>query len=130
MTPPAILSVSRTRRLRALFAALVSVLSLGVPLLAVALTITACPAVIREPARTPPPTRCTQGATACHDGAPWVCGPDGWSQADRRCDPRGAACCLAVAPYDAGLRHACVPAEVCVEPDVDGGVLSVIEGAP
>ena len=33
--------------------------------------------------------------------------------------------CLAASPYDAGLRHACVPAAACVAEGVDGGVLPV-----
>lgn len=81
-----------------------------------------CPKVIREPDPTPPRDGCTQGATLCHQGHPWVCGPDGrWSRADRRCDRLGAVCCTAPSPYDSGLRHACVPAAACVEVE-DGGV--------
>lgn len=80
-----------------------------------------CPKVTREPSPEPPRDGCAQGATLCHAGHPWVCGPDGrWSQADRRCDRLNAVCCLAPSPYDSGLRHACVPASACVA--ADGGV--------
>lgn len=79
--------------------------------------VAACPQVIREPALTAPTTRCTRGDTVCHEGAPWVCGPEGWSQADRRCDHlTDARCCLAASPYG-GERYACVPAAACVVPD-------------
>jgi hypothetical protein len=82
------------------------------------LTLAACPRVIREPTPEPPHATCSQGATLCNQGHPWVCAPDGtWSPADRRCDRLGAVCCLARSPYDAGLRHACVPAAVCVVED-------------
>lgn len=94
-----------------------------------ALVVMACPKVIREPRPDPPRVTCTQGATVCYQGHPWVCDPSGeYSQADRRCDRLGVVCCLARSPYDAGLRHACVPASACVETaaDVDGGVLPVI----
>ena len=80
--------------------------------------------------RLPPHVTCTQGATVCYQGHPWVCDPSGeYSQADRRCDRLGVVCCLARSPYDAGLRHACVPASACVETaaDVDGGVLPVTQ---
>lgn len=87
-----------------------------------ALGLLGCPRVIREPSPEPPRDGCTQGATCCHAGHPWVCGPDGrWSRADRRCDRLGAVCCTAPSPYDSGLRHACVPAAACVE-STDGGV--------
>lgn len=79
--------------------------------------LAACPQVHREPTLPEPPPGCEQGRTTCHAGAPWVCGPGGrWSVADRRCDPLGARCCLAESPYG-GLRHACVPANVCVDGD-------------
>ena len=99
-----------------------------------ALALAACPKVIREPRPEPPRVTCTQGATVCYQGHPWVCDPSGeYSQADRRCDRLGAVCCLARSPYDAGLRHACVPAAACVETatdtaDVDGGVLPAEDG--
>lgn len=90
-------------------------------LFVLALALAACPKVTREPSPEPPRDGCTQGATLCHEGHPWVCGPDGrWSQADRRCDRLGAVCCLAASPYDSGLRHACVPAPACAAED--GGV--------
>ena len=80
-----------------------------------------CPKVTREPSPEPPRDGCAQGATLCHAGHPWVCGPDGrWSQADRRCDRLNAVCCLAPSPYGTGPRHACVPAAACVT--ADGGV--------
>lgn len=112
----------RARRLRAALYAL-GLLAVGVPLIA------GCPKVIREPRPDPPRVTCTQGATVCYQGHPWVCDPSGeYSPADRRCDRLGAVCCLARSPYDAGLRHACVPAAACVETatDVDGGVLPVL----
>lgn len=81
-----------------------------------------CPKVTREPSPEPPREGCTQRATLCHQGHPWVCGPGGrWSQADRRCDRMGVACCLASSPYGTGPRHACVPATACIE-SADGGV--------
>lgn len=89
--------------------------------LLLAFALAGCPKVIREPEPTAPREGCPQGATTCHEGHPWVCGPGGkWSRADRRCDRLGARCCLAASPYDSGLRHACVPAAACVE-DTDGG---------
>ena len=88
-------------------------------LLAATVALAACPKVIREPEPVPPHDGCVQGATTCHEGHPWVCGPGGkWSRADRRCDRLGARCCLAASPYDSGLRHACVPARECVEVEV------------
>lgn len=81
--------------------------------------LAACPKVHHEPTVPEPPPGCTQGDTTCHEGAPWVCGPEGrWSLADRRCDPLGARCCVAPSPYG-GVRHACVPMAACVA--VDGG---------
>ena len=70
--------------------------------------------------RLPPHVTCTQGATVCYQGHPWVCDPSGeYSQADRRCDRLGAAdasvvCC----PSPSALRpsalvHACVPPTAC-----------------
>jgi hypothetical protein len=83
--------------------------------------LAACPKVTREPSPEPPRDGCAQGATTCHEGHPYVCGPGGrWSQADRRCDRLNAVCCLAASPYDSGLRHACVLASACVAED--GGV--------
>ena len=79
-----------------------------------------CPRVTREPALAPPPHGCDAGATLCHEGAPWRCGPDGeWSQADRRCDRLGASdaavvCCSTPSALRPGvLLHACVPPTVC-----------------
>ena len=81
--------------------------------------LSACPLVIREPVPTPPREGCARGATTCHEGHPWVCGPDGqWSLADRRCDRLGARCCFATTPYGAP-RHACVPAVACLDDDND-----------
>lgn len=89
-------------------------------LMILCLALAACPRVIREPALASPPRGCTQGATLCNAGGPWVCGPDGeWSQADRRCDRLGAVCCLAASPYGAP-RHACVPAALCIEAPAGG----------
>jgi hypothetical protein len=89
--------------------------------------LVACPQVHREPTLPPPPPGCEQGRSVCHQGAPWVCGPGGqWSVADRRCDPIGARCCLAESPFG-GLRHACVPAALCV--DGDGERLGADAGA-
>lgn len=84
-------------------------------LVALGATVTGCPAVIREPALTPPPHGCEAGATTCHDGAPWRCGPDGeWSQADRRCDRLGAVCCATPSALRPGVTlHACVPVDRC-----------------
>lgn len=83
--------------------------------------LAACPKVTREPSPEPPRDGCAQGATTCHEGHPYVCGPGGrWSQADRRCDRLNAVCCLAPSPYGTGPRHACVPAAACVT--ADGGV--------
>jgi hypothetical protein len=81
------------------------------PLLALA----ACPRVTREPALAPPPHGCDAGATLCHEGAPWRCGPDGeWSQADRRCDRLGAVCCATPSALRPGVTlHACVPTDRC-----------------
>lgn len=84
--------------------------------------LTGCPKVIREPALPPPPSGCDAGATLCHEGAPWRCGPEGrWSQADRRCDRLSGAdggtavlCCAAPSALRPGaLVHACVPSNVC-----------------
>ena len=79
------------------------------------------PVVIREPALLPPPEGCVAGATLCHEGAPWRCGPDGrWSQADRRCDRLGTeatpvVCCATPSALRPGATvHACVPSTVCV----------------
>jgi len=84
---------------------------LVLPLLALA----ACPRVTREPALAPPPHGCDAGATLCHEGAPWRCGPDGeWSQADRRCDRLGAVCCATPSALRPGVTlHACVPTDRC-----------------
>lgn len=78
------------------------------------------PAVIREPALPPPPEGCVAGATVCHQGAPWRCGPGGhWSQADRRCDRLGTEatpvlCCLTPSALRPGVNvHACVPSNAC-----------------
>ena len=96
------------------------------PFLFAVFALAACPKVIREPTPEPPRVTCAQGATVCHEGHPWVCDPSGeYSPADRRCDRLGAVCCLARSPYDAGLRHACVPAAACVAEGVGGGVLPV-----
>lgn len=80
-----------------------------------------CPTVIREPSLEPPANGCDAGATTCHQGAPWRCGPGGrWSQADRRCDRLGTAatavvCCPTPSALRAGVNvHACVPAAACV----------------
>ena len=68
------------------------VLAVGLCLAGLGATLAGCPKVIREPALPPPPDGCDAGATLCHQGAPWRCGPGGhWSQADRRCDRLGAA---------------------------------------
>jgi hypothetical protein len=84
--------------------------------------LTGCPKVIREPALPPPADGCVAGATLCHEGAPWRCGPEGrWSQADRRCDRLsgadggvGVLCCATPSALRPGvLVHACVPANVC-----------------
>ena len=96
------------------------VLAVGLCLAGLGATLAGCPKVIREPALPPPPDGCDAGATLCHQGAPWRCGPGGhWSQADRRCDRLGAAdasvvCC----PSPSALRpsalvHACVPPTAC-----------------
>jgi len=84
------------------------------------------PRVIREPAPAAPPAGCVQGATTCHAGAPWRCGPGGvWSQADRVCsriaaDGGAPVCCAARAPFGDGVVHACVPTAACA---ADGGAL-------
>jgi hypothetical protein len=84
--------------------------------------LTGCPKVIREPSLPPPADGCVAGATTCHEGAPWRCGPEGrWSQADRRCDRLsgadggvGVLCCATPSALRPGvLVHACVPANVC-----------------
>jgi hypothetical protein len=89
---------------------------------AVGAVLTGCPKVIREPALPPPADGCVAGATTCHEGAPWRCGPEGrWSQADRRCDRLsgadggvGVLCCATPSALRPGvLVHACVPANVC-----------------
>ena len=96
------------------------VLAVGLCLAGLGATLAGCPKVIREPALPPPPDGCDAGATLCHQGAPWRCGPGGhWSQADRRCDRLGAAdasvvCC----PSPSALRpsalvHACVSPTAC-----------------
>ena len=85
-------------------------------------SLAACPgpSVTREPTLPPPPEGCTAGATLCHEGAPWRCGPDGhWSQADRRCDRMGTdatavVCCATPSALRQGVSvHACVPSNVC-----------------
>ena len=92
---------------------------LVLPLVLVALA--ACPQVIRDPAPTPPREGCSQGASTCYGGVPWVCGTDGqWSPADRRCDLLGARCCLAESTYHRRV-HACVPTAVCLDETTDGG---------
>lgn len=84
--------------------------------------LSGCPRVIREPSLPPPPDGCDAGATLCHQGAPWRCGPDGhWSQADRRCDRLagdGGTVPVVCCPTPSVLRpsalvHACVPPTVC-----------------
>jgi len=96
---------------------LVVLLALGAGVVA-----SGCPKVIREPSLPPPPDGCVAGATLCHEGAPWRCGPEGrWSQADRRCDRLsgadggvGVLCCATRSALRPGvLVHACVPANVC-----------------
>lgn len=89
-------------------------------LLLVALALAACPSVIREPAVPPPAPGCAAGATACHDGAPFRCGPEGqWSQADRACgrltsDAGAVVCCATPSALRPGaLVHACVPTNLC-----------------
>lgn len=105
---------------RATVGAVAFVLAVGLCLAGLGATLAGCPKVIREPSLPPPPDGCDAGATLCHQGAPWRCGPGGhWSQADRRCDRLGAAdasvvCC----PSPSALRpsalvHACVPPTVC-----------------
>jgi hypothetical protein len=81
-----------------------------------------CPPIIREPALEPPPAGCDAGATLCHQGAPWRCGPGGrWSQSDRRCDRLGTdATAVVCCPTPSALRpgvlvHACVPSSACAE---------------
>ena len=91
-------------------------------LILASLALVGCPGptVIREPALPPPPEGCTAGATLCHEGAPWRCGPDGhWSQADRRCDRLGTdatavVCCATPSVLRPGATvHACVPSTAC-----------------
>ena len=90
-----------------------------VTLVVLAAGVAGCPSVIREPPLAAPPPGCTQGATICHAGGPWVCGAGGeWSQADRACDRLGSVCCVARSPYG-GTRAACVPETACVA--TDGG---------
>lgn len=80
-----------------------------------------CPSVIRDPHVEPPPPGCEPGATSCHGGAPWRCGPGGvWSRANRVCsrldvgDAAPAVCCPAPSPLRPGRAgHACVPAALC-----------------
>ena len=122
MTPPAILSVSRARRLRALFAALVSVLSLGAPFLAVVLSVAAC-----RP-KLPPVSGCTPLSHRCEADSPEVCSPSQrWHRVgDVTCAAVGARCLVldagvaACAPYpDAGAQ---VELELSVtSPSTDGG---------
>ena len=102
-----------------------SVGALFVLLVASLALVVACPRVIREPALPPPPSGCAQGATVCHEGAPWRCGPGGaWSQADRRCDRLAAGdaavavCCSTPSAIRPGVMlHACVPAALCAAGD-------------
>ena len=76
--------------------------------------VTACPPVNREPTIPPPPAGCTQGETACHEGAPWRCGPEGaWARADRRCDALGAVCCRTQSAVAVRFIHACVTPDRC-----------------
>lgn len=89
--------------------------------------LAACPQVIREAPLTPPSYTATPRATTCHAGAPWVQGPEGWSQADRVCANLNGrpVCCRARSPYG-GTRHACVPQAACLpdethEPHADAG---------
>lgn len=92
--------------------------------LALFCVLAACPQVIRDPSPTPPAEGCAPRATTCHEGHPWVCGPDGkWSLADRRCDLFGARCCMTESPYGRRL-HACAPSDRCLDDDAlasDGG---------
>lgn len=95
-----------------------------------ALVLAACPAVIREPPVTAPPTTAPRRSTTCYGGAPWVMGPDGWSQADRVCaNLQGhPVCCRAASPYG-GSRHACVPQAACL-PEEPAAAPSSDAGAP
>jgi len=89
-------------------------------LLLMAAALPGCPSVIHEPAVAPPPGACVRGATACHLGTPFRCGPDGWSQADRRCgglgtDAAQVVCCTTPSALRPGATvAACVPPSACV----------------
>ena len=84
-----------------------------------ALGIGCGPRVIRDPVVATPPDGCLDGATTCHNGAPWRFSAGAWSQADRQCnrlatDASAVVCCLtpsALRP-DASV-HACVPMALC-----------------
>jgi hypothetical protein len=102
--------------------ALLAICGASVVASVVGAVLTGCPKVIREPSLPPPADGCVAGATTCHEGAPWRCGPEGrWSQADRRCDRLSGAdggtavlCCATPSALQPGaLVHACVPANVC-----------------
>jgi len=103
--------------------AVAMLLAIGLCLAGLGAVLAGCPKVIREPSLPPPPDGCTAGATLCHQGAPWRCGPDGhWSQADRRCDRLSGSgdggvavlCCATPSVLrPSALVHACVPANVC-----------------
>jgi hypothetical protein len=92
---------------------LVIVAAVGLALMAL---MVGCPKVMREPEVPAPPPGCTQGATVCHEGTPWRCGPGGrWAQADRRCDRMGAVCCAAPSVVSGAPIHTCTMATSCLE---------------
>lgn len=87
-------------------------------MLILAMTLCACPAIIRDPEVPRPPRGCTAGATMCRDGAPWRCSDNEWSQADRQCnrlaDAGSVVCCLTASAIRPNVTlHACVPQSDC-----------------
>lgn len=111
MTPHSIRSVSRTRRLRAAFAALVSALALGVPLLAVALCVVSCKPNL------PPVSNCAPYSHRCEGDNPQVCSHSRrWhTWGDQPCAASGGRC--AVVSIDGKDIAVCAP--------MDGGALPV-----
>lgn len=72
-----------------------------------------CPATRPFPRVDAPIGACTPGETACHLGAPWRCGPNGWVQADRPCEAPALCCRGRSAVRDVTL-HACLAPAACL----------------
>ena len=97
---------------------------IGCVVIAALATVIACgcgPRVLREPVVATPPDGCVDGATTCHNGAPWRCRGNRWSQADRVCSLLGTdaspapVCCLTQSALrEDAVLHACVPTAACL----------------